>query len=230
MQNAKISEVFKSIQGEGPLTGIKQVFVRFYDCNIRCVWCDTTDFLNNDTKCYKEYTVHQLYDEVLKLAEGCHSVSLTGGEPLLYEDFIKDFLTLLKKSNLKIYLETNGILFDELGQIIEDIDFVSMDIKLPSSAGCGSFWSEHERFLSIARSKNVFIKIVIADQTEQDDIVRAAQLIGRADRNITLILQPNHREISNGVVKKCIDFQNICLQYLNDVRTMPQMHKILNLR
>ncbi len=49
---AKISEIFKSIQGEGPYQGINQVFVRFFGCNLCCRFCDTkpNSFALKDTQ------------------------------------------------------------------------------------------------------------------------------------------------------------------------------------
>ena len=41
MNKANISEIFQSIQGEGKYAGASQVFVRFFECNMHCAWCDT---------------------------------------------------------------------------------------------------------------------------------------------------------------------------------------------
>ena len=38
---AKINEIFSSIQGEGPIVGYKQLFIRFCGCNLHCDYCDT---------------------------------------------------------------------------------------------------------------------------------------------------------------------------------------------
>ena len=85
-------------------------------------------------------------------------MSLTGGEPLLQKDFLKGLLSLFKESRMISYLETNGILYKELQSIIDDIDIIAMDFKLPSSTKCRSFWDEHKRFLEVALRKEVFIK------------------------------------------------------------------------
>ena len=79
---AKITEIFSSIQGEGPYVGIKQVFVRFFGCNTKCVWCDT------QKSSFKEYSIKEAASKIRLLSAYSHSVSFTGGEPLLYKDFI----------------------------------------------------------------------------------------------------------------------------------------------
>ena len=81
----KIKEIFASIQGEGPYVGYKQLFVRFCNCNLKCNYCDT-EFMDG-----KDYNPCELADEVNKFSD-VHSVSLTGGEPLLQIEFLKDFL------------------------------------------------------------------------------------------------------------------------------------------
>ena len=227
---AKISEIFKSIQGEGKYAGVKQVFVRFYGCNMHCVWCDTPYAIGDTPGKFKEYSVAGLLKEVEVLSKGCHSISLTGGEPLVQKDFIKEFLIARKKIGVKTYLETNGMMPEALKEIIDGIDIVAMDIKLPSSAKCQSYWREHEEFLKIAKKRDVFIKAVVSSDTAKDDIVKATKLIAKIDREIIFILQPNFFEMKNGVLSKCFEFQDYSLKYLSNVRVIPQMHKFMKLR
>ena len=86
---ANISEIFQSIQGEGKYAGVKQVFVRFFECNMHCVWCDTPHSIVDTTRRFDQYTLDELYKEISNLWESCHSVSLTGVEPLMQSNFIK---------------------------------------------------------------------------------------------------------------------------------------------
>src|SRR6185503_15806870 len=99
--NAKILEMFQSIQGEGKYAGIKQVFLRFFECNIHCSWCDTPNSIGDTVRHYEEMTVEDVMSAIRTLKSGCQSVSLTGGEPLLQVDFIKALLPELKKEGLK---------------------------------------------------------------------------------------------------------------------------------
>ena len=116
----KIKEVFTSIQGEGLFIGHKQLFIRFCGCNLTCNYCDT-DYRTVDST---EYRLCELV-ELTKQNTDCHSVSLTGGEPLLNTGFLKEFLP---QCPLPVYLETNATLAGELGEIIDYIDYISADI------------------------------------------------------------------------------------------------------
>jgi organic radical activating enzyme len=227
--NAKISEIFRSIQGEGKYLGVSQVFVRFFGCNLNCKSCDTA-YAKGDSLDFEEYTKEKLLSEVRKLSKGIHSVSLSGGEPLEQKDFLKSFLPLLKKQGMKTYLETNGILFENLKEIIRHVDIVSMDMKLPSATGQKAFWNEHEKFLNIARRKNVFIKTVITLDTDFKDVERAAKLASKVNRGIVFILQPNNFELSRELLLGCQKAQTIASKFLTDVRVIAQMHKILGIR
>ena len=88
MIKGKIAEVFDSIQGEGLYLGEKQIFVRFFNCNLSCTYCDTK--LNR----FMEYEPKELFEEIKLYRDKYHSISFTGGEPLLYADFLKDILRL----------------------------------------------------------------------------------------------------------------------------------------
>lgn len=235
---AKILEIFRSIQGEGAYVGVRQVFVRFYECNMFCHWCDTpysigplaAKTLGNPKPRYKEYSKEELLIEIDQLWDQCHSISLTGGEPLMQVDFIKELLPELKSRNYPVHLETNGTLPDALEKIINDIDVVAMDMKLPSSTRASEFWNEHERFLKIATKQELFIKTVITDEVSREDVIKAATIVKNFNLNTLFILQPNSKELQNGIVKKCEEFERILSSHLKNVRIMPQMHKVLKVR
>ena len=95
-KKVKIKEIFASIQGEGPYVGYKQLFIRFCGCNLKCNYCDT-DF-SAESDCM-EFSATELAQEVNKYTD-VHSISLTGGEPLLSVEFLKEFLPLVGGSPL----------------------------------------------------------------------------------------------------------------------------------
>jgi len=218
----KIAEIFESIQGEGIYQGVRQIFIRFYGCNLNCKFCDTK--LNS----YREYGAEALLRKIRHYNGNYHSISLTGGEPLLQVDFLKELLPGMRKE--KIYLETNGTLPEELGQIIDRIGIISMDIKLPSSTGLRGFWDEHRRFLKVGLKKNLFVKTVVCKSTKLEDLRIAVGLIGEFDKNIPFILQPNSFEIGKGLMDIIKRLQKFCLNNLSDVRIIPQMHKFLKVK
>ncbi len=227
---AQISEIFQSVQGEGKYVGVQQIFIRFFGCNMHCVWCDTPQSIGDTTKVFKRYSVDEILKDVGRLQKGFSSISLTGGEPLMQIAFIQRLLPPLKKFKKDIHLETNGIYYEELKEIINDVDVVAVDLKLPSSTQEKGYWVEHERFLKEAIKKEVFIKAVISNRTEEKDVMKARDLIASINPNILFILQPNYLEIRQGVIEKCIKFQEVGLQKLQDVRVMGQMHKFMKIR
>ena len=130
---ARIAEVFDSVQGEGIYLGEKQLFVRFFGCNLSCKFCDTK--LHR----FLEYEPDELLEEIKLYGNGFHSISLTGGEPLLQNDFLKEIVRMTRDHGYRNYLETNGTLHSELKGIIDYLDIVAMDVKLPSSTAWASF-------------------------------------------------------------------------------------------
>ncbi len=217
-----ISEIFESIQGEGPYIGYNQLFIRFSKCNLHCSYCDT-DFSSNLT----EYTIDELAFEVNKY-KNIHSVSLTGGEPLLEYEFLKDFLPLV---NNKIYLETNGTLYAELNQVINLVDIISTDIKLNSASRNGDLFKLHEKFIQTAidEKKEIFAKVVFDENITDDEIEKTVNLAEKY--NLQIILQPmmNGSIISANLPDIINIFNKFAVKYKN-VRLIPQVHKFLNVR
>lgn len=228
--NAKILEIFHSIQGEGRYAGVPQVFVRFFECNMHCVWCDTPASIGDGKREYKNFNLEEILAQVNSLYSNAHSVSITGGEPLLQKDFLKIFCHALHQEGKKIYLDTNGTLPDALAEVIKDIDIIAMDIKLPSSTKQKAFWREHKYFLQIAKRREVFVKVVISLDTKEKDVLKAAQLVASVDPAILFILQPNYLDMKKGVIEDCVRYQKSCAKILKDVRILPQVHKFMKIR
>jgi organic radical activating enzyme len=231
---AKIMEIFPSLQGEGPYTGARQIFIRFWGCALQCGWCDTRPQAQTDptgTPRYEELTVAQVVRKIQAWDGPFHSVSLTGGEPLQHKDFIREMVPKLKERGFSIFLETNGILCDALAGLLAGIDIISMDFKLPSSLGTQGkdHWKAHETFLAIAARKEVYVKAVICGSTCEKDIRKAMSVIRSVNPAICFVLQPNTRELSPALIDKCQHFQYQCLKELRDVRVIPQMHKFLRI-
>lgn len=220
----RISEVFDSVQGEGIYVGERQIFVRFFGCNLRCKYCDTS--LNDFT----EYEPGELFEKIRLYGEGFHSVSFTGGEPLLQKSFLKEVLQLTKKTGLVNYLETNGTLPESLEEVIDDVDIIAMDLKLPSSTGMDDHWDAHRRFLNIASRKAVFLKAVICGSTSEADLRQGIGLISRANHPPILVMQPNSFEENNQLEEKLEKFRDICREENVIYCVISQMHKAVGIK
>jgi len=215
----KIAEVFDSVQGEGIYLGERQLFVRFYGCNLHCKYCDTR------MDSFLEYEPEELFLELQLYPKGYHSVSFTGGEPLMQYDFLKSVMKLNHMAGLVNYLETNGTLPDAFGEVSDFVDIVSMDIKLPSSTGQQEFWKEHKRFLALADKKDVFLKAVICENTLETDIVKTIDLLKNANRSHTLVLQPDSSAAAGRLDEKMEKFKAICTASRIISCVIPQVHK-----
>lgn len=229
---AEITDLFSSIQGEGIFVGAKQVFIRFRQCNLACAFCDEP--WRHEPR---SLTAAELVTEVrsLDLHKGPHhSVSLTGGEPLMYAGYLRVLLKLLRKDGLRGYLETNGTLPDALAQIIDLVDIIAMDFKLPSSTGLAPFWDEHEKFLKVASERNVFVKIVVTPKTTREDIERSIDIIKRLKKDIPLVIQPvtprtpAEKPVDSG---RLLEFLEIgAKNRIVGMRVIPQIHKMLGVK
>ncbi len=231
---AEISEIFSSLQGEGPYLGVHQIFVRFGRCNMHCTYCDELEKMKEEN--FSVYSLEALIEEVERMDKekgDHHSISLTGGDPLFYAPFLRNFLPALKERGFVTYLETNGTLPRELDQVIRWCDIIAMDLKPPSSTQDRSYWKEHEEFLKIAVRKEVFVKTVITPATKLEEILKCAALVESINPNIPFIFQPVSEAIGINVdalqrVEQV--FFPEAKAFLHDVRVIPQMHKIWGVR
>ena len=243
--NADLIEVFSSIQGEGPLAGFRQIFIRLAGCNLVCAYCDT-DFRpqakcryepNPATDSWDEWSnpvnlknVLSQIDAWLTAEPGLHhSVSLTGGEPLHSVTTLQQWLTPLRQ-RLPLHLETNGTLPEALETVCDQIDLISADIKLASVCGVETPWETHRRFLAIAGQRLLCVKVVIDETTSLDEVRQSAVLLQEGGHDVDLILQP--RTTSQGVTiptAHLFSLQAAAAIIHPRVRVLPQMHRFLNL-
>lgn len=241
MLTANISEIFSSIQGEGPYTGEKTTFVRFAGCTMNCRFCDTPHaLLPADTFRVEGPAGSMEFEEIENpVGAGALSgilekfedemISVTGGEPLEQVDFLENFLPAFV-GRRKILLETNGVRYGALQKILPHVNVISMDFKLPSSAGSAPKWEEHGIFLKIAVSsgRQTYVKIVVTGETTDRDIQKAIVIIARVNKFIPVIIQPAAPTLMfrDGATEERIQsIGRIFGAYLPSVRIMSQMHK-----
>ena len=249
MISAMIDEVFASVQGEGPWVGQRHIFVRFIGCDLDCAYCDTPHVVKSDpgteiVNCRaqvspgsfeRESVPNPLTSERLNglCARLCVPglsrpvLSITGGEPLLHVTFLQDWLPSARKT-FRIYLETSGVRHNEMRSVTGLVDVVSMDIKLPSATGQRAYWDEHRKFLAATKGSERFVKSVVSGSTLPEEILMAARLVAEQDRTVPFIIQPASGPLMPRV-ESLILFQDIALEILEDVRVIPQVHKILQL-
>ena len=231
---AHINEIFSSIQGEGKLIGRRQVFIRLSGCNLDCNYCDTP--MSKDPNFGTPYSENELFNSVDNLiTPDFHSISFTGGEPLLHSDFIRSFL---EKYYFDCLLETNGSLPANLKKILGLINYASVDIKLPEHCSTSNwdklFMNELESLnLLIDEEINTYCKIVILPSTKVDMIGLIASKINEEiddTSNLSMVIQPSD-PLDNwkNKSKKLFEISEKTGEYL-DVLTIPQVHKILRIR
>lgn len=165
----RITEIYKSIQGESSYAGLPCVFVRTTGCDLRCRWCDSEFAFYGGTK----MTVDEIIAEVEKY--NCDLVELTGGEPLLQPE-IYELATKLCDADHTVLIETGG------HRPIWNLDprvIRIMDLKCPASGECEkNLWENLEHLRPIDE-----VKFVIADRGDYEwmlEVVRKHGLEGRA--------------------------------------------------
>ena len=136
-----ITEIFKSIQGEGTRAGLPCIFVRLTGCNLRCTWCDTAYAFHGGKKMGVEEVsarVDQLTGRDGSTAGSQAKVplvELTGGEPLLQEE-IYPLAEKLLATGYTVMIETSGERY--IGRLPREVIKI-VDVKCPDSGEPDTF-------------------------------------------------------------------------------------------
>ena len=241
----RLVEMFSSVQGEGILIGCRQVFIRLAGCNLTCGYCDTPvetpDFCRVEAVCGSGRFSHLANPvprgTVLDLLQQWHldapklhhSISVTGGEPLGQVEVLRHWLPALRDI-MPICLETNGTLPSAFALVKDCVDFVSMDIKLPSSTGCKGHWEEHNDFLAEAAGLEGQAKMVVDDTTSDDELDIAGRMVASKMPEWPIVLQPvtvSGRPTIES--KRVLQMQKVLSRVHGDVRIIPQTHPLLGI-
>lgn len=243
MPAADLYEVFTSLQGEGSYVGRRQIFIRFAGCNLDCHYCDTKYALKKPPKArfesfpfsntfYAErnpvpaFRLKEYLNLYFTLDPSIHSVSLTGGEPLLQDEFIYFFLSSYKENRI-YHLETNGTLPEKLKNVIDLIDFLSIDVKI-SYLHDELFLKKQMDFLSIAAVKPLQIKIVITKKESVELFQKAITMIKSISQDFLVILQPDKNDPPP--ISHLITLQKEATFFLRNTIILPQIHTFLGIK
>jgi 7-carboxy-7-deazaguanine synthase len=202
----KITEIFRSLQGEGNAVGFPTVFVRLTGCPLRCQYCDTSYAFTGG----QWMTLEAILEQVGSL-DVTH-VCVTGGEPLAQPNCLP-LLQQLCDAGYQVSLETSGAMS------VADVDprvARVVDVKTPASG-------EVERNLldqlPLLRAHDQ-IKFVICDRSDYEwsrALLRDRSLPDQA----TVLFSPSHEQLP---ARELADW---ILEDRLPVRMQVQLHKIL---
>ena len=137
-----ITEIFKSVQGEGTRAGLPCIFVRLTGCNLRCTWCDTAYAFHGGQKMTEDKVLARVDALSGRAGTGKPSVplvELTGGEPLLQEE-IYPLADALLAAGYEVMIETSCERF--VGRLPKAVIKI-VDVKCPDSGEADTFDSRN---------------------------------------------------------------------------------------
>jgi len=155
-----ITEIFKSIQGEGTRAGLPCVFVRLTGCNLRCTWCDTAYAFHGGKKMSVDDVMAQVDELAGRDKRAVNLVELTGGEPLLQEE-VYPLAERLVASGYMVMIETSGE--KSVGRLPREVIKI-VDVKCPDSGEADTFEMKNLE----AVSENDEIKFVISSRKDYE--------------------------------------------------------------
>jgi len=202
----RITEIFRSLQGEGDAVGFPTVFVRLTGCPLRCQYCDTAYAFSGG----QWWGLQDILARVTEL--DARHVCVTGGEPLAQRQCLV-LLQQLCDAGYEVSLETSGALF------VADVDARVrrvVDVKTPGSGESGRNLLDQLGLLG----ERDQIKFVICDRADYEwcrALLRERTLPGRA----MVLFSPSHEQLPASQLADWI------LEDRLPVRLQVQLHKIL---
>lgn len=254
-----IHEVFASIQGEGAFVGEPQVFVRVEGCPLRCAWCDTPGTWTlpaEDARPAQDSPglgrAWSTANEIAATVEasdpgGALPVSLTGGEPLMWPGLIRELREHLPTRRL--HLETAGAFPESLEAVLDCVDHVSADHKLPADLrdpvalrtpanqepaprDSASWRACRAAVLPLLEGRDACAKLVVAGGREVGDYDEILGDHRELAPSLPLFIQPATptRSVSAPLSDLIQELSRRALALGLSARVIPQLHVQLGLR
>ena len=231
----RLFEIFTSVEGEGILYGTKTLFVRLAGCPFTCFFCDTVEALpmNSGT----EYSLEDACKIInSKLQDKTYKVNFTGGDPLIQHEAVREMAKHVKSKNIPTYLESSCFDSAKFSEVVPFIDFVKIEFKTKDSefVDLKHYSTLMENAFeclktSVLLKKITYIKIVVSSKT---DLPSFKELTKRIFNTISktdiagFIIQPTYG-IAEPSLEQLLEFYDIVHPFYNEVRIIPQLHKLI---
>jgi 7-carboxy-7-deazaguanine synthase len=202
----RITEIFRSLQGEADSVGMPTTFVRLTGCPLRCHYCDTAYAFTGG----EAMSLQQILDRVSEL--GAAYVCVTGGEPLAQRSVLP-LMTALCDAGYRVSIETSGALpIDAIDPRVVRI----VDLKTP-----GSGEAVRNRYDQIEHLRPADqVKFVICDRTDYDWSCAQVEQHGLVAR-CGVLFSASHEQLPAGQLADWIVADRL------PVRLQVQLHKYL---
>ncbi len=231
----KIGPIIDSSTIDWPKKSASVIFMS--KCQLRCPWCQNPDLVKNKGK---KMPISYVIDRILENRKLIDGVVITGGEPTLQKKALFVLCSKLKKLNLDIMLDTNGIEYGVISDLVSKnlIQRLSIDFKAPDD-DINLFKKitgiENEQYLenfkkTLNLSKDWDIKIefrttIIPNLNDKSDIVyRITKKIKKCDLYILQqfraqkkLLDPTYSNLKSPDVEKLRKLANIARKNLDKV-------------
>jgi 7-carboxy-7-deazaguanine synthase len=218
----RITEIYKSLQGESTHAGLPCVFVRLTGCNLRCSWCDSEYTFTGGQPMSED----EMFAEVARLSPNGGLVEVTGGEPMLQERELVPFMRRLVDSGYTVLIETSGE--RPLARVPKAVIKI-VDVKCPHSGEADTFDLANLNALE----PHDEVKFVLSDRTDYEFARGFVAEHALARRVHAVLFSPAFRKDATGArdVSHCLlDPQELALWMLADnvpARLGLQIHKFI---
>lgn len=172
-----VSEIFDSLQGEGPSQGAPCSFLRLAGCNLTCSWCDTDYSWNWRKYRVRDETRTWSIDELVARFAHTKRLVITGGEPLLQQRALALLLAALP-SNLVVEVETNGTLVPNV-DLLARVNQWNVSPKLAHGGDSETRRLVPRALATLQATQRAWLKLVITDR--ESDLREVEQLLARND-------------------------------------------------
>ena len=204
----RVTEIFRSIQGESTHAGRPCAFVRLTGCPMRCTWCDSEYTFTGGERVSIEDVMRQVR------AYGCQLVEVTGGEPLAQEGAF-ELIRRLCDEGFEVLVETGGYVSTEG---VDARAKVILDVKCPAS---GESERNHWPNLERLRADRDEVKFVVADRADWEFARGVIESYDLERRALAVLVSPvwgrtDLRELAELVASSGLD-----------VRMQLQLHKYI---